>query len=111
VQPEARFARVVDEFLDKLPESYWFTIQQRNLRGHPDKIGVVRGTFCALELKRSRSARKAPMQDYILSRIRDSGGFAEFCFPENWENVRSDLRAIAIGGFDWTRYKAKKQPS
>lgn len=105
MQPEAKFARALDEKLKKIPNSQWFTIQQRSLVGHPDRFGVIAGSFVALELKRSRSAEKAKIQAYYLSRINDCGGYAQFCYPENEGRILDDLLGISRGTFDWTRYR------
>ena len=84
---ESVFRRKVNEDLKKLKNGFWMSIQQRALRGDPDKIGVLRGEFIALELKAHLSAEVRELQRYKLERIREAGGFAEIVSPENWEEI------------------------
>lgn len=104
MQDEAKFARYLDGKLQQIPRSTWFTIQQRSIRGVPDRIGSIAGYFVALELKKSSDARRAKLQEYNLRRIKSSGGFAEFCYPENAESIIGSLLRISKGDFSWTQY-------
>ena len=70
------------------------------LVGIPDIIGCLNGRFVALELKRNesearRKTGKCRLQGHILFTIRNAEGFAEFCYPENWEEIFKELSEIA----------------
>lgn len=64
--------------------------------GYPDIIGVYKGRFFALEVKRDkhgvaqRTGRIA-LQRYVMLMIKRAGGFAEFIYPEIEEEVLSAL--------------------
>lgn len=99
-QPETRFKEKILPILQKLPNSYFIKTQMVALLGVPDIIGCVSGKFCALELKRNskeakRLTGRVRLQGHILLLIRNAGGYAEFCYPENWEAIFSDLSKIA----------------
>jgi hypothetical protein len=71
---------------------YFFTKEALALRGFPDIIGCFHGRFIGLEVKRSRAEAmkktgRTPLQNHILEKIRYSGGFAEFIYPENEEEI------------------------
>lgn len=94
MKDETRFAKRVDAKLAKIPKSYWFTIQQTTICGDPDRIGVVNGIFVALELKRSRSAKRSELQTYKLAKINDAGGVGRFLYPENFDDILEELHRI-----------------
>lgn len=79
--------------LDQLP-MWYFLKEALNIRGLPDIMGVCNGRFFALEVKRSGSELSHPrtvLQNYVLNKIKTHGGFAEFIYPENAEEVLSSL--------------------
>lgn len=45
-----------------------------------------------LEVKRSKAAPHRPNQDYYVNQINSQGGFARFIYPENEEEVISEMR-------------------
>lgn len=78
--------------LNDLPYGYFFTKEALALRGFPDIIGCYKGNFVGLEVKRSasdaqRKTGRTPLQNHILEKIRYNGGFAEFIYPENEEEI------------------------
>jgi len=94
---EKNFRKHVDAFLEALPRSFWESISQKSIRGTADKIGCINGTYCRLEIKRSRTAKKSALQNYLISKARSAGGYAEFVYPENWESIKKDLMHMATG--------------
>lgn len=92
---ETRFAAKVDKRIKNLPNSFWFNIQQAALRGHPDRIGIINGTFVALELKASAKAARAELQKWHLNKVSACGGYARFVYPENFEEIFLDLKRMA----------------
>ena len=63
---------------------------------YPDILGVYRGRFFALEVKKDkhgvgeRTGRIA-MHRYVMDRIKNVGGFAAFIYPEIEDEVISAL--------------------
>ena len=58
----------------------------------PDVIGVYKGRFFALEVKKDKhgvreKTGRIAMQRYVMDRIRNVGGFAEFIYPEIEDDV------------------------
>ena len=101
-QPETRFKEKIFPILKKLPNSWWMKTQMMALLGIPDLIGVVNGRFVALELKKARKDAlcthgRVRLQGKILLEIRNAGGFGEFCYPENWDEIHLELSKLAEG--------------
>ena len=60
-------------------------------QGFPDLAVHYNGKSAFLECKASAHATHQPNQDYWVERLKSSGFFAEFIFPENEKEVLSDL--------------------
>lgn len=89
---ESSYQRHLKGKLDKIPDSWFVVKEAKSIRGIPDIIGVVRGRFVALEVKRSeQEARenvgRIVLQKYVIEQINKAGGFACFVYPENEEEV------------------------
>ena len=91
MQNETQYAVRVDKQLKGMSKLWFCNIQQVSIRGIPDRIGCINGKFFALELKRSAKAKRAPLQEFVIKKINDSGGFAEFIFPENHDEIMKEL--------------------
>lgn len=101
-QPETRFKDKIFPILKKLPNSWWMKTQTLATVGVPDLIGVVNGRFCALELKRARKEAfrthgRVRLQGKILMDMRNAGAYAEFVYPENWDEIHIELSEISRG--------------
>ncbi len=108
-KPETVFKERVLPLLRSLPHSWWFKTQMIAIRGIPDVIGCLNGTFVALELKRGDDKGKlAPLQGYILRKITAAGGLALECTPENWEEIFGVLKKL---GHLKAIYKPEEKPS
>lgn len=99
-QKETRFKEKVLPILKLLPNTWVIKTQMVSALGIPDLIGCCNGRFFALELKNSRKEAerahgRARLQAHIILKIRDAGGFAEFCYPENWPDIHERLSLIA----------------
>jgi len=90
-KPETVFKQALQGELRNIPKSIWFKTEAGALHGLPDIMGCVSGFFIALEIKRSRSAVKKSkqykLQKYYLDCIRACGGFGEFVYPENVQEI------------------------
>lgn len=62
----------------------------RYLQGIPDLSVFYKDKWAVLECKDSKSASKRPNQDYYISKM-DKMSFGRFIYPENREEVLSDL--------------------
>lgn len=83
--------------LNTFDECWYFVKEAKSLRGIPDVIGVYKGKFFALEVKKNKSeaAKKTGricLQKYITILIQKAGGFASFIYPENLEEVIDKLK-------------------
>lgn len=95
--------------LEKIPHSFWESIQQISIVGTPDIIGCVNGLFVAIEIKTDTGKRSA-MQAYKMDRIeKDALGIALVIQPSNLEESISYLNSLATGGKNGKRVTAKKR--
>jgi len=97
---EHDFQKKVKTDLASIANCWHFTKEAAGLRGIPDLVGCIGGKFFALELKRSEAeSRKKTgrivLQRVVIDMIKNSGGFAEIAYPENWAEVK--LRLIQWG--------------
>lgn len=88
----------VDPFLARLSNAWFTSVQQVTILGTPDKLGVVRGRFVALEIK-SEGKLPTKLQDYILTMITRAGGVALVVRPENWAKIQNVLTKLDSGEF------------
>lgn len=61
------------------------------IQGIPDLIVLYEDKWCALECKKSATARKRPNQDYYVDKMNRMS-FAAFIYPENKEEVLYELQ-------------------
>lgn len=61
------------------------------LQGIPDLTILYRDRWATLEVKMTESSSHQPNQDYYVG-LMDRMSFSAFIFPENEEEVLSDLR-------------------
>ena len=95
MQAETQFGIKLDRRLKALDNCWFVNIQQVAIRGIPDRIGCLDGKFFALEMKRDGKAKRAKLQEYIVDKIKGAGGYAEFVYPENMEQVLKELEQWA----------------
>ena len=62
------------------------------IQGVPDLLVLYKNKWAALECKRTESAHHQPNQDFYVSSMNDMS-FARFIFPENEEEVLSELQS------------------
>lgn len=92
---EGQFKRKVQRFLDELPHTWHEKIQQRSIRGTPDILASIGGTFVALELKKSAKAKTDVLQRHKLEKIQATGATALLVYPENWAEVQRVLTQLS----------------
>lgn len=98
---EKTFQKKLKLQLNKIEGCYHFTKEAGALRGIPDIIGCLNGTFFAFEVKRDGSSLKniqgrEALQAHNLKSINRAGGFAMFVYPENMEEALSALHAYCF---------------
>jgi hypothetical protein len=99
MKPETKFKIKIRKYLENLPYTVVFKIQQKTIRGTPDFLICMRGCFVALELKQDAYETPSPLQLYKLKEIRETGfGFATLVYPENWDSVHRQLLDFAHEG-------------
>lgn len=100
---EIVFERKAMKVFKEIPLSYWFMkTEHSSIRALPDRIGVIAGTFVALEFKKDRDSWTAKkgrekLQAHELNKIKKAGGFAEFIYPENYEEIFKKLKELTDG--------------
>lgn len=74
--------RKVRPALEKIPFSYWESIQQVGIAGSSDIFGCIFGLFVAIEIK-STGGKTSPIQVYKQNKIKAAKGIALVVYPEN----------------------------
>ena len=93
--PEKLFRNRVQKYIDKLPNTYSESIQQVHSGGFPDKLLIINGAFVGLEYKATAKSKVSPLQKYKHEKIRAAGGLVYVTYPENWDEVYTDLLALS----------------
>ena len=98
--PEKQFEdNIVKPFLKSFPKC-WFVKIMGNMfqrSGIPDIIGIVNGTFIALELK-AENGKPSALQVYNIEQLNWCGAYARTVKPSEWEEVKKDLFKLSEGG-------------
>lgn len=92
---ETAFKEKVMVKLREIPSSWWVKIQQVGIRGTPDILGHIEGTFVAIELKKDVYSKIDELQTYNLNKIRDSKGISFIMYPENEKLVFNQLLMLS----------------
>ena len=88
------------KFLEALNDTWFVKVQQKTIRGVPDYVLCINGTFVALELKRSRKEKmEGTLQELNINKINKSGGLGLYAYPENWKHVGEILLGISKEGY------------
>ena len=92
---ENKFGDYVLKELNKL--GYFFKKEAGSIRGLPDIIGTIHGSFVALELKKSTSEAgknrgRIVLQKHTLEKLRREGAFAELATPDNFHELLEEIR-------------------
>lgn len=107
--PENKFRdNVLRPKLEAIEYLYYFVKEAKALRAIPDIVGHIKGRYFMLEVKKDGSNSslnhpRAKLQAYRMQQCRNRGGFAEFVYPENCDEIIKKL--IAWG--EYRNYPAK----
>lgn len=95
MKPETRFQTRVIKKLKLLPNTFWFKHMAVSIRGLPDIMGCVNGTFVAIELKSSAKLKASPLQQYTLANIQGAQGLSFVVHPDNFDEVFEQLKKLS----------------
>jgi hypothetical protein len=88
---ESKFQReVIMNIAERLPGSMVFKTDPQQYQGFPDLLILYKGTWGALECKRSSFSKRQPNQEYYVKKLDDMS-FSRVIYPENKEEVLNDL--------------------
>lgn len=89
---ERDFERGLRKRLERLfPGCLYLKLDPTTIQGIPDRLVIWQNRWAALELKRSRRAKRQPNQEYYVN-LMDEWSFAAFVCPENVEEVLDALQ-------------------
>lgn len=84
-------AEVINDIEEMLPGCEILKNDSGYRQGIPDLIVLYRRRYALLEVKRKRSSRRQPNQEYYIEKF-SKWSFAAFICPENKEDVLHDLQ-------------------
>lgn len=88
---ESKFQKeLIDEIKARYPGCVALKNDSSYIQGFPDWTIFYEDKWAVLEVKRERSARKQPNQEYYVNKL-DKMSFSRFVFPENKNEVLDDL--------------------
>lgn len=94
-------AKLIKELKARFPGCKVLKNDSGYIQGFPDLTVLHANGWALLESKASPTASKRPNQEYYISEVQENGGvgYAAFIYPENKEEVLSDLQqAFGVGG-------------
>ena len=84
-------ANLIRELKNEFPECIVMKNDSSYIQGVPDLLVLHKNKWASLEVKRSSNASHQPNQDYYVDKMNEMG-FSRFIYPENKDNVMTDLR-------------------
>lgn len=84
-------ANLIRELKNEFPECIVMKNDSSYIQGVPDLLVLHKDKWASLEVKRSSNASHQPNQDYYVNKMNEMG-FSRFIYPENKDNVITDLR-------------------
>ena len=88
---ESKFqAKLIKDIKERLPDCIVLKNDPTYLQGIPDLTVFNNDKWATLEVKKSANATHQPNQDYYVE-LMDHMSFSRFIYPENRDEVFSDL--------------------
>lgn len=84
-------ASLIRELKNEFPGCIVMKNDSSYIQGVPDLLILHKDKWASLEVKRSSNASHQPNQDYYVDKMNEMG-FSRFIYPENKDNVMTDLR-------------------
>ena len=84
-------ASLIRELKNEFPGCIVMKNDSAYIQGVPDLLVLHKDKWASLEVKRSSNASHQPNQDYYVDKMNEMG-FSRFVYPENKDNVMTDLR-------------------
>lgn len=84
-------ASLIRELKNEFPGCIVMKNDSSYIQGVPDLLVLHKDRWASLEVKRSSNASHQPNQDYYVDKMNEMG-FSRFIYPENKDNVMTDLR-------------------
>lgn len=84
-------ANLIRELKNEFPECIVMKNDSSYIQGVPDLLVLHKDKWASLEVKRSSNASHQPNQDYYVDKMNEMG-FSRFIYPENKDDVMTDLR-------------------
>ena len=86
-------SKLIKELKKEFPGCMVLKNDPTYLQGVPDLLVLYKNKWCALEVKRSATAKHQPNQDYYVDKMNEMSHSA-FIYPENKDQVMNDHRRI-----------------
>lgn len=94
---ESKFQKeLMDEIRALYPGCVILKNDEGYIQGFPDWTILYKDKWAVLEAKREEKAKKQPNQEHYVEKL-NSMSFSRFVYPENKEQVLSELRNIFEG--------------
>lgn len=94
-KPETIFRAKFRAKLDKIPNCWFESIQQKTISGTPDILGCVNGYFVGLELKSTDEEKPSKLQELKLARIAQAGGLGLLVSPGNVDDTIAMIQHLS----------------
>lgn len=91
---ESKFQKeLIDEIKAAYPGCVCIKNDSSYIQGFPDWTILHEDKWAVLEAKRDKNAEHQPNQDYYVEKL-DNMSFSRFIYPENKDQVLSELKKI-----------------
>ena len=89
---ESRFqSNLKKELKNMFPGCIVTKLDSGDIQGIPDLLILYKNKWATLENKRTAKAHRQPNQEYYVNKMNDMS-FSKFIYPENKEEVLTDLK-------------------
>lgn len=89
---ESKFqSNLKKELKNMFPGCIITKLDSGDIQGIPDLLILYKNKWATLENKRTAKAHKQPNQEYYVNKMNDMS-FSKFIYPENKEEVLTDLK-------------------
>lgn len=89
-------SKLKKELKERYPGCIVTKLDSSDIQGIPDLLVLYKNKWATLENKRSKKAKKRPNQEYYVQVMNDMS-FSRFIYPENKEQVLSELDNLFRG--------------